>query len=140
MSKSIRLSEKHGVNPTIPVCFWCGEEKNEIALLGKLPKDQEAPRSMWIAGDYEPCEKCKKRRELGIDFIEALEQPALGENQPPYYGYFPTGRHVVLKEEAARRIFGDLGNIEQIIEARFTFIDRDAMNWLFDMINDSLSE
>lgn len=24
----ITLSPKYGVNPTIPVCFWCGEEKN----------------------------------------------------------------------------------------------------------------
>jgi hypothetical protein len=24
---SIRLSERHGVNPTIP-CFFCGEQKN----------------------------------------------------------------------------------------------------------------
>ena len=37
MSKSIRLSPAHGVNPTIPICFWCGNEKNEIALMGKLP-------------------------------------------------------------------------------------------------------
>lgn len=33
---SIKLSSKHGVNPTIPVCFFCGEEKNEIALLGRI--------------------------------------------------------------------------------------------------------
>lgn len=30
----IKLSPKYGVNPTIPVCFWCGKEKNEIALMG----------------------------------------------------------------------------------------------------------
>ena len=28
----IKLSPKHGLNPTIPVCFWCGEERNEVAL------------------------------------------------------------------------------------------------------------
>ena len=33
---SILLSPKHGVNPTIPVCFWCGREKNEVALMGYL--------------------------------------------------------------------------------------------------------
>ena len=36
MSKSIRLSKEHGVNPTIPICFWCEKDKNEIAMLGKL--------------------------------------------------------------------------------------------------------
>ena len=30
MAKSIPLSPKHGLNPTIPVCAWCGKEKNEI--------------------------------------------------------------------------------------------------------------
>ena len=54
MSRSIRISEKHGVNPTIPICFYCGEDKNEVALLGKLHGDKEAPMRMWINGDYEP--------------------------------------------------------------------------------------
>ena len=40
-TNSIKISQKHGVNPTIPICFWCGKEKNEIALLGKLPGDAE---------------------------------------------------------------------------------------------------
>lgn len=28
-----KLSPKYGVNPTIPVCFWCGEDKNEVIIL-----------------------------------------------------------------------------------------------------------
>lgn len=64
MSKRIKLSEKYGVNPTIPVCFWCGESKNEIALLGRLGdarkgEDIEAPKNMVL--DYEPCDKCKEK-------------------------------------------------------------------------------
>ena len=47
----IKLSPKHGLNPTIPVCFWCGEERNEVALLGRIGdgrkhEDFEAPRYM----------------------------------------------------------------------------------------------
>lgn len=61
MSRSIRISEKHGANPTIPICFFCGEDKNEVALLGKLSGDKEAPMRMWINGDYEPCDECKKK-------------------------------------------------------------------------------
>ena len=53
---SIRLSEKHGVTPTIPVCFGCGKQKNEIALLGRLPNDAEAPMNMVL--NYDPCEEC----------------------------------------------------------------------------------
>ena len=36
MSKGIEISPKHGVNPTIPICFWFGEEKGEIVLLGRV--------------------------------------------------------------------------------------------------------
>ena len=50
MSNNIKLSEKYGMNPTIPVCFFCQEEKNEIALLGKLKGDAEAPKIAII--DY----------------------------------------------------------------------------------------
>ena len=29
---SIRVSDKHGVNPSIPSCFYCNEQKSEIVL------------------------------------------------------------------------------------------------------------
>ena len=54
----IRLSDKHGVNPTMGVCMWCGEPTGEIALLGKLKGDVEAPRYSTLS--YEPCDKCKE--------------------------------------------------------------------------------
>ena len=37
----IKISPKYGVNPTIPVCFWCGKQKNEIALMGHMKDDIE---------------------------------------------------------------------------------------------------
>lgn len=40
MSKNIRLSEKHGVNPSIIVCPICDKETG-IALLGKLKGDKK---------------------------------------------------------------------------------------------------
>ena len=55
--KGVRISPKHGLNPCIPVCVFCGEEKNEVAILGMLKNDKEAPRNVIL--DYEPCEKCK---------------------------------------------------------------------------------
>ena len=36
MENDILLSPKYGVNPTMPVCFWCGEDRGEIALLGRI--------------------------------------------------------------------------------------------------------
>lgn len=100
MSKGIKLSPKHGVNPCIPVCFFCGEEKNEIALLGKIGgrnEDLEAPRKAVL--DYVPCEECQKKFAQGVLLIEVT-------NSPEYIGLpitenaYPTGRYVVVKPEA----------------------------------------
>lgn len=103
MSKSIKVSPKHGVNPTIPVCAFCGKEKNEIALLGHIGdlrkgEDFEAPRRVIL--DYEPCDDCKEKWSQGVAIIE-VSTTALVPNQPPITdGFYPTGRFIVLDEEA----------------------------------------
>lgn len=118
MSKEIEISPKHGLNPTIPVCFWCGKEKNEIALLGRIREktknryganvtkrdsDIEAPRRMVI--DYEPCDECKKMWESGVAVIEVQQTPTM-PNQPEIQkGLYPTGRLVVVTVEGAYRVF-----------------------------------
>jgi hypothetical protein len=104
-SDSITLSPKYGVNPTMPLCFFCGEEKNEIALLGKLPGDAKAPRHMWIPGDYTPCDKCREKWDKGIALIEASETPEF-DNQPAMdNGCYPTGRVLVAPEDTVRKTF-----------------------------------
>lgn len=64
MADGLKLSKKYGVNPTIPVCYWCGKEKNQINLMGKvLDKDKneiEMPRKCVM--DIEPCDDCMKAR------------------------------------------------------------------------------
>jgi hypothetical protein len=87
----IILSEKHGVNPTMGVCFWCGEHTGEIALLGKLPNDAEAPKETVL--NYEPCEKCQNAFNEGVLIIEVdhtADKPPLTDD------HYPTGRFVVL--------------------------------------------
>lgn len=117
MSKGIEISPKHGLNPTIPVCFWCGKEKNEIALLGRIREktknryganvtkrdsDIEAPRRMVI--DYEPCDECQKMWDRGVVVFEAQEMPTM-PNQPEIQnGIYPTGRLVVVTVEGADRV------------------------------------
>lgn len=94
---SITLSEKHGVNPTLAVCFFCGENTGEIALLGRLKGDKEAPMRMIV--NYEPCEACKAKFNEGVLVVEVVpEQEA--DTPPITEGYSPTGRYVVLREEA----------------------------------------
>lgn len=111
MSNSIRLSPKYGVNATIPVCAFCGGEKNEIALLGKIGgrgQDLEAPAKVVL--DYEPCDKCREQWNRGVALIEVTFSPNV-ENQPPIQSNaYPTGSVAVVKPEA---LVGDFkcGNI-----------------------------
>ena len=102
MAKGIRLSEKHGVNPSMEVCFWCGEVKG-IALFGKMKGDVEAPRHVVL--NYEPCDKCKEGMNSGFTIMEATERN--NGNPEIQKGVYPTGRWSVLKTEAAERIFGE---------------------------------
>lgn len=105
MSNSIKLSKKHGVNPTIPVCFFCGEPKNEIALLGKIGgrnEDLEAPKHCVL--DYEPCEKCAEKMKQGVALIEVSDiQPSDGRPPMKAQGQqlvYPLGRYIVIKSSA----------------------------------------
>ena len=112
MAKDIKLSPKHGVNPTIPLCAWCGEPKNEIALLGHIGdrrkgEDLEAPRNCVL--DYAPCEHCQEQWSAGVAILEATTvRPT--PYRPPIQKdgdteIYPTMRLVVIKTEAAERIF-----------------------------------
>lgn len=118
MSKGIEISPEHGLNPTIPVCFWCGKEKNEIALLGRIREktknrygsdtvvkesDIEAPRRMVL--NYEPCDECKKMWDSGVAVLEVQQTPTQ-PNQPEIQkGFYPTGRFAVITVEGADRMF-----------------------------------
>ena len=102
MSKSIKLSPKHGVNPCMPVCFFCGETKNEIALLGHIGdgrkgEDFEAPMKAVL--DYVPCEECQKKFAEGVLLIEVTQTPTY-IGMPIAENAYPTGRYVVVKPEA----------------------------------------
>ena len=117
MINSIVISPKYGVNPTMPVCFFCGNPTGEIALLGHIRQrnshgraisgtDIEAQKEMVL--NYEPCDDCKKNMAQGITIIEVIESrtaPAAMEICP---GAVPTGTWCVIKEEAFERIFKDI--------------------------------
>lgn len=133
MSKSIKLSPKHGVNPTIPICFWCGKEKNEVALLGRIggKEDIEAPKNMVL--DFEPCDECVAKMALGVTCMECTEKPNYACSVPFRDRIYPTGRYVVIKKEAAKRIFGDDIDYEHHEKL---FVDSVAYRSLFDIFND----
>ena len=117
MSRGIEVSPKHGVNPVIPICFFCGEEKNEIALLGRIREkdrngravrgsDLEAPRNVVL--DYQSCECCREKFKEGVLLIGVVTNTPDG--RPPIQKQgdtelFPTGSYAVMKSEAVNRVF-----------------------------------
>lgn len=133
----VRISPKHGVNPTIPVCFFCGKEKNEIALLGRINKeDDEAPKNMIL--DYEPCDECKKNMSLGVTLIGTVRNPS--DNRRPIGkdedgdDVYPTGAWMVVTKEAAHRYFGDVATEEEIDNAEKVLVDQEFLDYLNDQM------
>lgn len=124
MSKSINLSPKHGVNPTIPLCFFCGKEKNEVALLGKLKNDTAAP--MYCLLDYNPCDDCQKLMDKGITLIEATDTPNTENQLEIAPGVYPTGKwHVVSENFIKNNISKDMQ--DSILKHRKSFIQPGIM-------------
>lgn len=108
---------KAGVNPTIPLCPYCGKAKNEILLTGlageKWAKEQghsdgQMPMHVQLAGDFEPCDECK---EKGIAMVEM--DPATRK---------PTGnRWLVTRDFIRKTVKPPLQ--KQILDKGITFID-----------------
>ena len=119
----IKVSPKYGLNPTIPVCFWCGKQKNEIALMGHMKGDIEAPKNMVL--DYVPCEECQNHMAMGVAVLEASDHPNT-EGQPPMQkGVYPTSRFVVVTTECADRVFNAYAPWS---EGKKVFVDSDVFS------------
>lgn len=119
MSKGIEVSPKHGLNPTISVCFFCGEDKNELALMGRVrERDPETGRAvrgsdvevpMRMVLNYEPCDKCREKFSQGVLLIGVTTRntdgrPAIQRQSDGTYLY-PTGGHAVMTPEGVQRCF-----------------------------------
>ena len=96
--KGIPLSPKHGVNPTLAICFYCGEHTGEIALLGKLKDDAQAPKEAVI--DYRPCKECQEKFSKGVLIIAV--RPSNNKHRYIAPGYEPTGAYAVIRPEAIK--------------------------------------
>ena len=98
-------------------------------MLGKLKDDAKAPKRMWIPGDYEPCEECRKQWDEGIVLFEAYKEPVYDENQPPFHGAYPNGRFMVMSEEGVKKIFMP-EMAKTLLEKRMGFMDYETINGL----------
>lgn len=128
MSKSIKISPKHGLNPTITKCFWCGGDKNELVLMGKLPGDEKAP--MHCVLNYDPCDKCKEAWSKGITLIGVTsvaahkDQLPISRNQNG--NVYPSGNLACITEDAVKRLFSDdaLTDIRNnLLEKRIAYVE-----------------
>ena len=126
MSNNIKLSPKYGMNPCIPVCFYCGKEKNEIALLGKIGdgrkgEDIEAPKNAIL--DYEPCDECKSNMEKGVTII-GVETYPIHDGQPAIAkGLYPTGAWCVTTDDFITRMVNDENMKDDILKRRKCFME-----------------
>ena len=113
--KGLRLSRKHGVNPVIPLCFFCVKPKNEVILAGYIKGDAEAPsNAVW---DRNPCDTCAEYMSLGIILVSVKD----GKDHPQGNPY-RTGGWVVVTEDAMRRILIIPQFADEIARVRFAFV------------------
>lgn len=122
MGKSILLHPKHGVSPTMALCFYCGEP-SEILLVGQprgkvrvlADPDGKMPRDVG-AVNYEPCQKCKEYMKQGIIVISVKDGETDWKN--PYR----TGKWVVVSEDFIKRVAKSPVK-EDILKRRVAFIE-----------------
>jgi len=120
---SLRLSEKHGVNPSIQQCFVCMKDMG-VVLFGKIntgrsskPADRDPRAPYKVCLDQEPCDECKKHMETGIILISADEKKS-DDLQNPYR----TGGWVVVKEAAVRRFMKPGEALDAVLKKRMAFV------------------
>ena len=116
---------KKGLNPTMPLCHYCGKPKNMIMLKGlegeKWAKkngrpDGEMPMTVYVEDDIEPCDECKKK---GIALVEAV----LNAQKRTKY----TGNGWLVTEECIERLVGkDSDLYKRAMETRVILIDADT--------------
>lgn len=90
--KSIKLSPKHGVNPSVLHCICCGKDYG-VAMLGKLKGDAEAPRDIYQG----LCNDCQGVVNKGGCLFIEVRNGEKGDN--PYR----TGRMVGVSKDFKER-------------------------------------
>lgn len=136
MAKSIPISPKHGLNPTIPVCFFCGKPKKELVLMGKLKGDAEAPKNLCL--DYEPCDDCKALFEGNVLLMGVTTTPK--EGQPPIQGnLYPTGTYAVVTRDGVEQVFQE-DAVKTILEKGKALLEEPVLQDLMQIFQNAKKE
>lgn len=111
----IRLSQKHGVNPSLEQCFVCLKDVG-IILFGAMRGDAEAPRRVCLPNN-EPCAECRRWMEQGVILI------SVRDGEPDHANPYRTGGWVVVRDEAIKRWELDPDFERSILQRRMAFIE-----------------
>lgn len=117
---SIRVSEKHGVNPSIEVCYLCGEDKGLI-LFGRMKGDEQAPHRVCI--NKEPCDKCKDYMKQGVILIEVRD----GESGDDPYRM---GGYAVVSQQFIERVISTPELAQAMLKQRVAYIETSTWDML----------
>lgn len=109
----LRLDPKHGVNPAIPRCFYCGDAKNELILAGFRGGSAAPQNAVW---DKTPCDKCQGFMAQGVVLMSVRDGETSEDN--PYR----TGGFCVVTRESIRRIFTE-DAVEKVLRAKCAFVE-----------------
>lgn len=116
-TKSIRISPRHGLNPSLMQCFYCGEDFG-VAVPGLLPGDKPAPhRGVW---NMEPCPKCAEFMNMGVILI-GVDKDRSSDPKNPYRD----GNWCVVAADAIGRIIKS-PMADEVLRRRVAFIDSET--------------
>jgi hypothetical protein len=125
MSGTIRVSEKYGVNPFMPSCYYCGKSTEEIILPGRVLEkgtceEVDMSRENGKVLDRRPCPKCAEHMKVGIIFISVMDgQEELMRKQVEP---FRTGALWVVKREAVAIMLEGQDVLDKVMEMGWTYI------------------
>ena len=145
----IRVSKKHGVNPSVCKCWYCGGDQGALILAGKIEGDREMPMSgVW---DMNPCDECEGHMQQGVIMIGVKDDATMEEvgrrqkawehehggkpdHRKPYPGYyipdpFRSGGWWLVRDEFITRTF-DEKTAEHVLKCRWTFITQETADML----------
>ena len=120
MTKTIRLSKLHGLNPSVQQCYVCMKDV-AVVFFGSLKGGAKAPRTVCL--DRTPCPDCRAWMSQGVILISVRDGES-GDN--PYR----TGGWCVLKDEAIRKAFTPPEFAESVLKDRMVFVPDSAWKML----------
>jgi hypothetical protein len=129
----IKLHHEHGLNPTLCMCFWCGQDRGDIALLGASIKGQAPTRAVI---DYQPCDRCEQVHAKGVVFVELVDDPPTP--RPPIGTrsggpMYPTGRWVLAARDSNLVTSLSEGAREDALETGFVMCNTEYMDKMLEL-------